>query len=58
MSTQVRLRLAECERRYLPAQTAEGALGKVGDMLQRMRELPQAGNATNSKSDREVLNAE
>ena len=27
------------------AQTAEGALGKVGDMLQRMRELAvQAGN--------------
>ena len=41
------------------AQTAEGALGKVGDMLQRMRELAvQAGNATNSKSDREALNAE
>src|SRR5574344_1177130 len=40
------------------AQTAEGALGKVGDMLQRMRELAvQAGNATNSKSDREALNA-
>ena len=30
------------------AQTAEGALGKVGDMLQRMRELAvQAANATN-----------
>ena len=41
------------------AQTAEGALGKVGDMLQRMRELAvQAGNATNSKGDREALNAE
>ena len=41
------------------AQTAEGALGKVGDMLQRMRELAvQAGNATNSKSDREALQAE
>jgi flagellin len=41
------------------AQTAEGALGKVGDMLQRMRELAvQSGNATNSKSDREALNAE
>ena len=41
------------------AQTAEGALGKVGDMLQRMRELAvQAGNATNSTSDREALNAE
>ena len=41
------------------AQTAEGALGKVGDMLQRMRELAvQASNATNSKSDREALQAE
>ena len=41
------------------AQTAEGALGKVGDMLQRMRELAvQASNATNSKTDREALQAE
>src|SRR5690606_11110470 len=41
------------------AQTAEGALGKVGDMLQRMRELAvQSANATNSKSDREALNEE
>ena len=41
------------------AQTAEGALGKVSDMLQRMRDLAvQAGNATNSKSDREALQAE
>ncbi|MXN32908.1 hypothetical protein GRX31_30380, partial [Delftia sp. CH05] len=41
------------------AQTAEGALGKVGDMLQRMRELSvQASNATNSKSDREALQSE
>ncbi len=41
------------------AQTAEGALGKIGDMLQRMRELAvQAGNATNSKSDREALQLE
>jgi flagellin len=41
------------------AQTAEGSLGKVGDMLQRMRELAvQAGNATNSKADREALQAE
>ena len=31
------------------AQTAEGALGKVGDMLQRMRELAvQSANATTS----------
>ena len=41
------------------AQTAEGALGKVGDMLQRMRELAvQSSNATNSKSDREALQSE
>ena len=41
------------------AQTAEGALGKVGDMLQRMRELAvQSSNATNSKTDREALQAE
>ncbi len=41
------------------AQTAEGALGKVGDMLQRMRELSvQSANATNSTSDREALQSE
>ena len=41
------------------AQTAEGALGKVGDMLQRMRELAvQASNATNSEADRKALQAE
>ncbi len=41
------------------SQTAEGALGKVGDMLQRMRELAvQSGNATNSKSDRAALQSE
>ena len=41
------------------AQTAEGALGKMGDMLQRMRELAvQASNATNSYSDRKALQAE
>ncbi len=41
------------------AQTAEGALGKVGDMLQRMRELAvQAANATNSEDDRAALQAE
>jgi flagellin len=41
------------------AQTAEGALGKVGDMLQRMRELAvQSSNATNSKSDRQALQSE
>jgi flagellin len=40
-------------------QTAEGALGKVSDMLQRMRELAvQAANGTNSAADRTSLNAE
>jgi flagellin len=41
------------------AQTAEGALGKIGDMLQRMRELAvQSANATNSSADRDNLQAE
>jgi flagellin len=41
------------------AQTAEGSLGKVGDMLQRMRELAvQASNATNSQTDRNALDSE
>ena len=41
------------------AQTAEGALGKVGDMLQRMRELAvQSANASNNASDRTALQAE
>jgi flagellin len=41
------------------SQTAEGALGKVGDMLQRMRELAvQSANATNSAADRTSLDAE
>jgi flagellin len=41
------------------AQTAEGALGKVADSLQRMRELAiQARNATNDDSDKESLDKE
>jgi len=41
------------------AQTAESALGKIGDMLQRMRELAvQSANATNSNSDRLALQNE
>ncbi len=41
------------------SQTAEGALGKVGDMLQRMRELAvQGANATNSSADSTSLDAE
>jgi flagellin len=41
------------------AQTAEGALGSAGNIIQRVRELAvQSANATNSSSDRAALNAE
>ena len=41
------------------AQTAEGSLGKVGESLQRMRELAvQSANSTNGTSDRANLNEE
>ena len=41
------------------SQTAEGALGKINDNLQRMRELAvQSANATNSVDDRDSLNTE
>ncbi|MGE0803428.1 MAG: flagellin [Lautropia sp.] len=41
------------------AQTAEGALSKMGDMLQRMRELAvQSANGTLSADDRDNLNEE
>ena len=41
------------------AQTAEGALAKIGDNLQRMRELAvQAANDTNGTSDRAALDTE
>ena len=41
------------------SQTAEGALSKINDMGQRMRELAvQSANATNSESDRANLDAE
>ena len=41
------------------SQTAEGALSKVGDSLQRMRELAvQARNSTNSDDDKDSLNKE
>ncbi|MDM4764506.1 flagellin [Pelomonas sp. SE-A7] len=41
------------------AQTAEGALAKVSDTLQRMRELAvQARNATNTSADRDSLGKE
>ncbi len=41
------------------AQVGEGALGKVGDLFQRMRELAvQSANGTNSTADRASLNEE
>jgi flagellin len=41
------------------AQTAEGALGKIGENLQRMRELAvQSANDTNGASDRTALDNE
>ena len=41
------------------AQTAEGALGKIGDNLQRMRELAvQSANDTNGTTDRTSLDNE
>ena len=41
------------------AQTAEGALGTIGNNLQRIRELAvQSANATNSDSDRAALQKE
>src|SRR6478736_1562756 len=41
------------------AQTAEGAMGKVSDALQRMRELAiQARNASNSGADKDSLDKE
>jgi flagellin len=41
------------------SQTAEGALGEYGNILQRIRELAvQSANATNSSGDRAALNGE
>lgn len=41
------------------SQTAEGALGEIGNNLQRIRELAvQSANATNSASDRVAIQAE
>ncbi|MEK6576151.1 MAG: flagellin, partial [Nitrospirota bacterium] len=41
------------------AQTAEGAIGEIGNNLQRLRELAvQSANATNSASDRASLDSE
>jgi flagellin len=62
MSTQVRgmnVAIRNANDAISLTQTAEGAMGKVGDMLQRMRELAvQAANATNSTGDVANLNAE
>jgi len=41
------------------AQTAEGSLGQIGDILQRMRELAvQSSNGTNSADNRAAIQAE
>ena len=41
------------------AQTAEGSLGKIGEMVQRVRELSvQSSNATNTAADRGALQQE
>jgi len=41
------------------AQTAEGALGQIGDMLQRIRELAvQSSNGSNSADNRAAMQAE
>ncbi|HUL13930.1 MAG TPA: flagellin [Methylococcaceae bacterium] len=41
------------------AQTAEGALSSIGDMLQRIRDLAvQSANSTNTASDRAALQSE
>ncbi|MCY7316937.1 MAG: flagellin FliC [Rubrivivax sp.] len=41
------------------AQVGEGALGKIGEQLQRMRELAvQSANGTNTPADRQSLNGE
>ncbi|MBV8465701.1 MAG: flagellin [Burkholderiales bacterium] len=41
------------------SQTGEGALGQMGNLLQRIRQLSvQAANGTNSASDRQAINAE
>jgi len=62
MSTQVRgmnVAIRNSNDAISLAQTAEGAIGKVGDMLQRMRELAvQSANATNGTSDRTSLDQE
>jgi len=62
MSTQVRgmnVAIRNANDAISLAQTAEGALSKINDMGQRMRELAvQSANATNNATDRESLDAE
>lgn len=62
MSTQVRgmnVAIRNANDGISLAQTAEGALGKIGDSLQRMRELSvQSANGTNTANDRANLDAE
>ena len=62
METQTR-GMAVAQRNAMDAislvQVAEGAIGRVSDMLQRMRELSvQSANATNATADRGNLDAE
>ena len=62
MSTQVRgmnVAIRNANDAISLSQTAEGALGKVGDLFQRMRELAvQSANGTNTVADRKSLNDE
>lgn len=62
MSTQVRgmsVAMRNANDGISLGQVAEGALGRVGDILQRMRELAvQAANTTNNTGDRAALNTE
>ncbi len=62
MNTQVRgmtVAMRNANDAISMSQTAEGALGKVGDLFQRMRELAvQSSNGTNTTSDRRSLNDE
>ena len=51
--------VANCQDGISCVQTAEGALGEVHDMVQRMNELAvQAANGTNQSVDRGYLNSE
>jgi flagellin len=62
MNTQVRgmnVAIRNANDAISMSQTAEGALGKLSDMMQRMRELAvQSANVTNGTSDRASLDAE